>query len=78
MAAGKPLAPLLLGLRKYVECFGVVHKWHTSPLSQDNYLLIVVGEVNYKAWDADRERIQNALDEAQKPIRDDFAAGNGG
>lgn len=72
-AEGQPFAPSLLDLRRGTEPFGVVHKWHLKPGSRDNDLFLVVGEVNYAAWDADREKAQQALDEAETMIRRELA-----
>lgn len=71
---GRPFAPSLYELRKGTETFGVVHKWHAKPGSRDNDLFLVIGEVNYAAWQADRVRVQRVLDQAEAEIRSDLAA----
>ena len=58
--------PSLIGLRKYVETFNVVHKYHVRPQDQDNDLFFVVGEVDADRWDrsaqTERDTVQDEID----------------
>jgi hypothetical protein len=65
-AVGK-FTPYMIGLRKYLETFNVVHKYHVRLQDQDNDLFFVVGEVDASRWgsasDSEREIVQEALNE---------------
>lgn len=65
--------PMLLGLRKYLERFHVVHKYHRQTSAQDNDLFIVLGSLNLEQWEklGTRERCNalNRLDQLRNAMR---------
>lgn len=77
--AGKSqlFAPLLLGLRKYFEAFGLVHKYHIDPRGQDNDLFLVIGSLGYEAWKSKSEQekaeITVRLLDLQRSVRTSMA-----
>ena len=77
LAPDKPFAPYLLGIRKYFEKFGVVHKYHVNPVFQDNDLFIVLGTLNYQEWvhstesEDTRDRM---ITNAEKAVREDLSS----
>jgi hypothetical protein len=58
--------PSLIGLRKYLETFNIVHKYHLRPQDQDNDFFFVIGEVNAERWHTasqpEREATQKSID----------------
>ena len=70
-------APLLLGLRKYFEAFGLVHKYHIDPRGQDNDLFLVIGSLDYEAWKSKSEKekaeITIRLLDLQRSVRTSMA-----
>jgi len=66
LAPDKSFAPYLLGVRKYFEKFGIVHKYHINPVLQDNDLFIVLGTLNYDEW----EKAQRKSDAFEKVFND--------
>ena len=73
----QPFAPLLLGLRKYLETFGMVHKYHIDPRGQDNDLFLVIGSLDYEAWISKSEQEKAAITarllDLQRSIRTSMA-----
>ncbi len=65
--------PHLIGLRKYLEAFNIVHKYHVRPQDQDNDLFFVVGEIDASRWEsasaADRTSVQHAIDRLVEDCR---------
>ena len=55
----------LIALRKDLEKFNVVHKYHIQPQAQDNDLFFVIGEVDADRW---RSASTKERDHAQKAI----------
>lgn len=69
--------PTLLGIRKYLERFNVVHKYHKSPSDQDNDLFVVLGSLNYvnwhKTWHGEQKNVLKKLDHLVNEMRVDFS-----
>jgi hypothetical protein len=65
--ANAAFAPCLIGLRKHLEAFNLVHKYHVRPQDQDNDLFFVVGEIDAGRWntasDGERTAAQEAINE---------------
>jgi hypothetical protein len=63
---GESFSASLIGVRKYMEKFNVVHKYHVHPHDQDNDLFFVIGEVNAERWQVtpqpEQATIQSAID----------------
>jgi hypothetical protein len=75
----QPFAPELLGIRKYFERFGIVHKYHIEPIDQDNDLFFVVGSLNYEKWKQlrnkeDKGNILGVLERARTDIRESLSS----
>ncbi|MBI4556881.1 MAG: hypothetical protein HY706_04795 [Candidatus Hydrogenedentes bacterium] len=71
---GTPFAPTLLGLRKALETYGAIHKYHIDPADQDNDLFIRLGGISAQAWielvhSDQAERALTALLEARDQVR---------
>ena len=71
---GTSFAPTLLGIRKSLEQYGVVHKYHIDPAGQDNDLFLVLGSLRSEVWRALKDsrrddRALVALREARDEIR---------
>ena len=71
---GTPFAPTLLSIRKSLEKYGVVHKYHIDPAEQDNDLFLVLGSLRWAVWrdlkDAGSDnRALAALREARDDVR---------
>jgi hypothetical protein len=69
--------PYLIGLRKYLEAFNLVHKYHVRPQDQDNDLFFVVGEIDAGRWNTashdERTAAQEAIDELVTECRQDLS-----
>ena len=50
--ANGAFTPYLIGFRKYLETFNLVHKYHVRPQDQDNDLFFVIGEIDAERWEA--------------------------
>jgi hypothetical protein len=65
--ANAAFTPCLIGLRKHLEAFNLVHKYHVRPQDQDNDLFFVVGEIDAGRWitasDSERTAAQEAINE---------------
>ncbi|MBI1922697.1 hypothetical protein HYR99_00455 [Candidatus Poribacteria bacterium] len=55
------IAPFLLGMRKYVERFNVVHKYHIVPHQQDNAFFFVLGSLNFNKWNQANEEEKGSI-----------------
>jgi hypothetical protein len=69
--------PYLIGLRKYLEAFNLVHKYHVRPQDQDNDLFFVVGEIDAGRWktasDGERTAAQETINELVTECRQDLS-----
>lgn len=76
-AESQLFAPLILGLRKYFEVFGLVHKYHIDPRGQDNDLFLVIGSLDYETWrsksEQEKTKITVRLLNLQRGIRTSMA-----
>jgi hypothetical protein len=69
--------PYLIDLRKDLEAFNLVHKYHVWPQDQDNDLFFVVGEIDAGRWktasDSERTAAQEAINELVTECRQDLS-----
>lgn len=76
----RPFAPILLGIRKFAERFGVIHKYHIDPVAQDNDLFLVLGALRADVWEALMQDERHAkaamavLSDVRQKIRSSLAA----
>lgn len=82
VAMGWPLTgalfmPHLINLRKNLEKFNVVHKYHIRTQDLDNDLFFVLGEIDVDKWknasDNEREDVQKAIDDLVAQCRLDLS-----
>lgn len=70
----KSFLPTLLGIRKYLECFNAVHKYHVRPQQQDNDLFFVLGSLDFEKWQQreteERNKIEQELIELRTKVRE--------
>lgn len=76
---GAPFAPGLLGLRKALEAYGAIHKYHIDPAGQDNDLFLRLGGISAQAWrelakTGQAEAALTALVEARDQVRQSLLA----
>lgn len=74
LATDRPFAPTLLRIRKYVETFGIVHKYHVRPQDKDNDLFFVVGSLDYERWAKASESERRECEESCTEVRSDIRA----
>lgn len=77
IASNGKIISTLLGIRKYLEKFNAIHKYHVRPDQQDNDLFVVLGILNYKKWkdaaDDEREDLKETLSRIRTKVRNDIA-----
>jgi len=75
--ANAAFTPDLFGLRKSLEEFNLVHKYHVRPQDQDNDLFFVIGEIDAARWkaasDDERTATQESINELVAECRVDLS-----
>ena len=63
-------------IRKYLEKYGAVHKYHIQPHKQDNDIFLVLGSLNYNKWKkasmSQKKKLQDNLCDLRAEVRNNL------